>query len=190
MNSHKTRHVRLVLLAATTLVVAACSSNDNDYMEPPPPPANTAPSLSGITNKTSNQDTVVGPIEFSVGDRESDPATLVVTAAADGTSVVPADGVVLGGSGAVRNITLTPLEAATGTVNVTLTVTDPQGSASTRSFGVTVNARNASLRDTSLATFAKSVSDDATAVNGFTFAQDVEDSAIYEPLIAAGAGAE
>ena len=52
---------------------------------------------------------------------------LTVTAAADGTSVVPADGVTLGGSGAVRSITLTPLEAATGTVNVTLTVTDPRG---------------------------------------------------------------
>ena len=187
MTSRKTNNVRLVLLAAATLVVAACGSSDKDNMPPPPPPANTAPSLSGITNKVSNQDTVVGPIEFSIGDRESDAASLMVGATADGTAVVPADGVVLGGSGAVRNITLRPLEAATGTVNITLTVTDPQGAASMRSFGVTVNARNASLRDTSLSTFAKAASDEATAVNGFTFTQDVDDAAVYEPLIAAGA---
>jgi len=190
MNLRKTNNVRLVLLAAATLVVAACGSSDNDYMAPPPPPANTAPSLSGITDKISNQDTVVGPIEFGIGDRETDATSLTVAATADGTAVVPADGVVLGGSGAVRSITLTPLEAATGTVNVTLTVTDAQGLASMRSFAVTVNARNASLRDTSLSTFAKAATDEATAVNGFTFTQDVDDPAVFEPLIAAGAGAE
>ena len=38
----------------------------------------------------------------------------------------------LGGSGATRTITLTPLEAATGAANVTLTVTDPQGAGHAR----------------------------------------------------------
>jgi hypothetical protein len=187
MDFHKTKFGGLVLLAATTLVVAACSSNDNDYMAPPPPVANNAPAVSGITDKISNQDTVVGPIEFGITDRESDASLLTVSAAADGTSVVPADGLVLGGSGAVRNITLTPLESATGIVNVTLTVTDPQGVAGTRSFRVTVNSRNASLRDASLTTFAKAESDEVTAVNGFTFTQDADDPAIFEPLIGAGA---
>jgi hypothetical protein len=187
MNSHKTKFGGLVLLAATTLVVAACGSSDNDDTPPPPPPAaNNAPAVSGITDKTSNQDTVVGPIEFGVSDRESDASMLTVTAAADGTSVVPADGLVLGGSGAVRNITLTPLESATGAVNVTLTVTDPQGAASTRSFRVTVNARSASMRDASLATFAKGPSDEATVVNGITYTQDADDPAIYDPLIGTG----
>ena len=50
-----------------------------------------------------------------------------MSAAADGTSVFPADGVTLGGSGAVRSITLTPLEATTGTANITLTVIDGEG---------------------------------------------------------------
>lgn len=185
MNSHKTKFGGLVLLAATTLVVAACGSNDN--MAPPPPPAaNNAPAVSGISDKISNQDTVVGPIEFGISDRESDAALLTVSAAADGTSVVPADGLVLGGSGAVRNITLTPLESATGTVNVTLTVTDPQGAATTRSFRVTVNARSASMRDVSLATFAKSQTDEATVVNGITYTQDADDPAIFDPLIGTG----
>ena len=51
---------------------------------------------------------------------------------------------------------------------------------------MTVNARNASMRDTALTTFAKAESDEATVVNGFTFTQDADDPAIFEPLIGAG----
>jgi len=185
MSSHKTNKAGLVLLAATTMVVAACSSN-NDYTPPDPPAANSAPTVAGITDKMAFQDTVVGPIEFGINDRESDASLLIVSAVADGGSVVPADGVTLGGSGTVRSITLTPLEAATGDVNVTLTVTDPQGAATTRSFRVTVNARNASIRETALAAYAKGGSDEPTMVNGITFIQDADDPAIFEPLMGTG----
>jgi len=179
--------VSLVLLAATTLGLAGCGGGGDGYMPtPPPPPVNTAPTVSAVTDKVSDQDVVVGPIEFSISDRESDASQLIVSASADGTSVVPADGITIGGAGAVRSITLTPLEATTGTVNVTLTVTDPQGAASTRSFGVTVNARTASIREWSLTTFAKAESDEVTAMNGFTFTQDADDPAIFEPLIGVG----
>jgi len=111
---------------------------------------------------------------------------LMVTASADGTSVVPADGIELAGDGAVRTVKLTPLEAATGSVTVTLTVTDAQGSASTRSFRVAVNARNVSMRDAALTTFAKAGSDEPTAINGITFIQDADDPAIFEPLMGSG----
>jgi hypothetical protein len=185
MSSHKTNKASLVLLAATTLVVAACGSSDKT--PPPPPPAsNSAPVISGITDRNSDQDTVVGPIEFGIADRETDVSMLKVAAVADGTSVVPADGITLAGSGAVRTITLTPLEAATGAVKVTLTVTDAQGVASSRSFRVTVNARNASIRETALAAYAKTGSDDPTVVNGITFIQDADDPAIFEPLMGTG----
>jgi len=177
----------LVLLAVTTLGLTACGGGGGDgYMEPPPPPVNTAPTLSGVTDKVSDQDVVVGPIEFSISDRETDASQLMVSAAADGTSVVPADGITIGGAGAVRSILLTPLEATTGKVSVTITVTDPQGAASTRTFGVTVNARTASIRDWSLTTFAKAETDEVTAMNGFTFTQDADDPAIFEPLIGVG----
>jgi hypothetical protein len=152
-------------------------------MAPTPSPVNFPPTLSGIADRTGDQDTVIGPIEFSVADRETDAAMLNVTAVADGTAVVPADGIVLGGSGAVRTITLTPLEAATGDVTVTLTATDPQGSRALGAFRVTINARTASIRETALATFAKGGSDEPTVVNGVTFIQDADDPAIFQPLI-------
>ncbi len=179
------RKTSLALLVAATLVAAGCSSYDDDnggYTPPPPPPANTAPMVGAIANVTSDQDTVVGPVEFSVNDDATAANMLVVTAAADG-GLFPADGVLVGGSGAVRNVTLTPFEAVTGTANVTITVSDAQGAATTRSFGVTVNARPASIRETTMAVFAKGETDTPTELNGLTFTQDADDPAIFAPLI-------
>jgi hypothetical protein len=181
----KSRKTSLALLAAATLVAAACSSNSNDKPTPPPPAANQAPVISAITSKSADQDTTVGPIEFGVADSQTDAAQLTLTAVADGTSLFPADGVVLGGTGTARTLTLTPLEATTGMATITLTASDPQGAASTRSFTVTVNARAASMRDAALTTFAKSETDEVTPVNGFTFTQDADDPALFEPLIGA-----
>lgn len=179
MNS---RNATLVLLAATTLVVAACSSSNNpDPM--PPPAANTAPAVSAITDKMSDQDTVVGPIDFGITDSETDARTLTVTVAADSTAVFPADGLVLTGAGTTRSLSLTPGEAATGTATIALLVTDPQGAATTRTFKVTVNAKTASMRDVALNTYAKGETDDSSVVNGFTFTQDADDAAIFDPLI-------
>lgn len=172
----------LALLAATTCVVAGCSSGGG-YGDTDEPMPNQAPAISNITSKTELQDTVIGPLAFEVQDDQTPAAQLSVTAAADADTLFPADGLVLAGEGATRNLTLTPLEAATGTANVTLTVTDAQGAASTRTFTVTVNAREASIREWALTTFAKAESDDATAMNGFTFTQDADDPAIFEPLI-------
>jgi hypothetical protein len=188
MKSRNINNRNLALLAFTTLVVTACGGGgDGGYMEPPPPPpVNTAPSISAITDKVSDQDSVIGPIEFSVTDRESDASLLTVSASLDGAAVVPADGLTLAGNGAVRTITLTPLEAATGPVSVSLAVTDPQGAVTTRTFGVTVNARSASIREWSLTTFAKAETDEVTPMNGFTFTQDADDAAIFEPLIGTG----
>ena len=152
-------------------------------MQLPPIAANTAPTISAISDRSVDQDLVVGPIEFSITDAETPTNQLTVTAAADGTSVFPADGIALAGSGAARSITLTPLEAATGSTNVTLTVVDAEGVRTTRSFQVAVNARNASIKDWALTTFAKSESDEATVMNGYTFTQDADDAAIFEPLI-------
>jgi hypothetical protein len=181
MSLHKTNYTRLVPLAAITLVVAACGSS-GDGMQPKPM-ANTAPGISAISDRSVDQDTVVGPIEFSVTDTETPANQLTVMADVGGTSVFPADGLTLAGSGAVRSITLTPFEATTGTANITLTVIDGEGVRTVRSFQVAVNARNASIRDWTLTTFAKAESDEVTVMNGYTFTQDADDPAIFQPLI-------
>lgn len=176
------RQIPLATLVTATILTAACSSGGRE--DPPPPPmGNAAPVISAITSKSGDQDTAIGPIEFGVQDDSTPANQLTVTAAADGTSLIPADGLVIGGNGAVRNLTLTPLEAATGTANITITVVDAQGVMASRGFSVTVNARAASMRDTALSTFAKNETAEVTPLNGFTFADDANDPAIFEPLV-------
>jgi hypothetical protein len=185
MNLRRTHNsIGSALLAATTLVMAACGGGGRDGGGQQPA-ANTAPVMSAVTDRSVSQDDVVGPIEFGIADRESAVATLKLTAAADSGGVFPADGVVLGGTGPTRMLTLTPLEAVTGSSVITLVLTDPDGATATRSFRVTVNARSASMRNAALTTFAKAEGDAPTAVNGFTFDQDADDPAIFESLIGA-----
>src|SRR5689334_13683104 len=183
MKSRSTNYLGSALLAATTLVVAACGG-DKGGGGTPPPAANTAPVMSAIVDRSVDQDTQVG-IDFGIGDRESAAGTLKLTASADSASVFPADAVVLSGSGVTRTLTLTPLEATTGSTTITLTLTDPQGASATRTFKVNVNARAASMKNVALTTFAKGEGDEPTAVNGFTFDQDADDPAIFQPLIGA-----
>jgi len=185
MNSNNTNYRRFVPLVATLLVSACGGGGGGDDPPYTPPATNSAPTIAAVADSTVNQDTVIGPIQIGIADRESDPSTLMLKADVEG-SVVATDGVSLAGTGAMRTITLQPLEAATGPVRVTLTVTDPQGATSTNTFTVTVNARAASIREWTLATFAKAESDDVTAMNGYTFTQDADDPAIYEPLIGVG----
>ena len=131
-----------------------------------------------------NQDTAI-PVDFGVQDDGTPADMLTVSAAADGSTLFAPEDLVLTGTGTTRTLTLTPREATTGTSNVTITVTDGQGLSATRSFGVTVNARAASIREAALATFAKAGNGEVTPVNGFTFTQDANDTAIFDPLIGA-----
>ena len=175
-----TRKTSIALLMAATCVAASCS---NSPKPPQPPATNMAPQLTAIANVTTDQDTMVGPLEFAVTDDMTAPNQLTVTATVDGTTPFPTDGVTLAGTGATRSITLRPLEAATGTANVTVTVIDAAGLKATRSFGITVNARIASVKETFTNTFAKAETDDATPLNGFTFTQDADEPDTFAALV-------
>jgi len=172
----------LTLLAAAVLA-AGCSRNDESNPSRPPV-VNTAPTIAAIMDRSVDQDSVLA-IPVGISDAESDASTLTITAAATGVSPFPADGVVLSGAGITRTLTLTPLEATTGTQMFAVTVTDPQGLVTTRTFSVTLNTRAASVRDTTLATFAKMDPDAPTTLNGLTFTQDADDPGVFAALIPA-----
>ena len=185
MESRKT--INSGLLVAIAVGVAACGGGSGGgYMAPAPAPApaNAAPTISAITNKASDQDTVV-TVDFSVEDRESAAGSLTVSATADGTSVFPADGVVLSGSGGTRTLTLTPLESATGTTTISLSVADPAGATTTRSFQVAINVKDGSMRNAVFDTFAKGENDAATGINGWTATDNTNEEGVFAALIPA-----
>lgn len=93
------------------------------------------PTLTDIPNQVIDLGVAsTGTIAFTTGDTETPAASLVVTAASSNTTLLPAAGMVLGGSGANRTVTLNPAANQVGTSTVSITVTDEHGASVTKSF--------------------------------------------------------
>ncbi|MFM1769085.1 MAG: hypothetical protein RJA22_1614 [Verrucomicrobiota bacterium] len=100
--------------------------------------ANAAPTLGFISDRTISEDTSLGPVNFSVGDFETPAGSLVLSGISSNPSIVPHANILFGGSGSNRNVTVTPLANANGTVAITRIVTDPLGASATNSFLLTI----------------------------------------------------
>ncbi|MEY4692527.1 MAG: hypothetical protein RIT19_2852, partial [Verrucomicrobiota bacterium] len=140
---------------------------------------NDAPTISAISDQTTVEDTATGAIAFTVGDVETAAESLTVTATSSNLGVVAAGGIALGGSGADRTLTLSPVANASGTSTITVTVTDAGGASATRSFVLTVTAVNdaptisaisdqTTVEDTATGAIAFTVGDVETAVGSLT----------------------
>ena len=86
--------------------------------------ANTPPIISGIADQTMNQDEVLGPLDFTVGDIESPADQLIVTASSNRTSLIPISAIQLAGTGTNRQVTVAPVAGGFGEARITLTVSD------------------------------------------------------------------
>jgi hypothetical protein len=188
LNFRRSRAIsaRGLWLAAAVGVMAGCSSGGPDGAAnvPTTPAANTAPVILNLADLTTNQDTVVGPVSFNVGDNESNPSELTVTVRSSDTTLVPTDAVTLSGAGGVRQLTVTPAEELSGTATLTLAVRDPQGLTTEKAISVVVRTVPGSIRTTTTGAFSKGENDPATTVNGITFAQDADDPATFDALLA------
>ena len=71
-------------------------------------PVNDVPTISNVTDKTTDQNTASGPLAFTIGDVETAAAALTVSATSANTTLVPTANIVFGGTGASRTVTVTP----------------------------------------------------------------------------------
>jgi hypothetical protein len=103
---------------------------------------NDLPTITAIGDVTIDEDTSTSPLAFTVGDIETVPGSLVVTGTSSDTTIIPNAGIVIGGSGASRTVTVTPApNQFGGPVTITISVSD--GTNTTQeTFTVTVNAVN------------------------------------------------
>jgi hypothetical protein len=95
------------------------------------PPPNTAPTISTIASQTITSGLSTNAIGFTVADAETAPGSLTVSGTSSDTALVPNTGILFGGSGANRTVTLTTSANQTGTAAITVTVSDGAASAST-----------------------------------------------------------
>jgi hypothetical protein len=116
-----------VLSASTSFVLTVNAVND-------------PPVMSAIAAQTINEDQSI-VVPFTISDVETPAASLSLQAASSNLSLVGGAGLVLGGSGANRTLTLIPAADQWGTATVTVTVSDGAASAP-RTFSLAVLAVN------------------------------------------------
>ncbi len=103
---------------------------------------NANPTIQSLGNQTTNEDTTLGPLNFTVSDQETPAASLVVTAVSANQTLVPNGSITLGGSGGTRTITIRPATNQFGSAAITRTVTDADGASVSSTFTLTVNSVN------------------------------------------------
>jgi formylglycine-generating enzyme required for sulfatase activity len=124
-------------------------SSDPDNTATPPEiggDGNSPPTISDIADQTINEDSYTGELAFTIGDAQTAVGSLTLTGKSSNTTLVPNANIVFGGSGANRTVTVVPASSQTGTVIITVTVSDGSLSASD-TLVLTVNANISDIAD-------------------------------------------
>ncbi len=113
---------------------------------------NTLPTISDFTTQTIAPYSSLAPIPFTIGDAETAPGSLIVTAVSSNPALVPNGHLVIGGTGANRTIATSPVAGQSGTTTITVTVSDGQDTTS-EDFVLNVFSRGAVVDLSTLAGF-------------------------------------
>ena len=103
---------------------------------------NANPTITAVSDHTIPEDTSTGPIAITIGDSATAATSLSLTARASNTNLVPQGGIVLGGTGASRTITVTPAPNQSGITTIFLSVTDTEFGSAVTSFNLAVSSTN------------------------------------------------
>ncbi|HEV8334176.1 MAG TPA: hypothetical protein VGQ22_22320 [Steroidobacteraceae bacterium] len=176
------RKLSLAVLGALSAgLLTACGGGGYDK---PPAPAQQAPTIAGLADQSLPQDTTTPVLNFQVNDADSGAGTVIVTATSSDPAIIPAEGVVLGGSGANRTLQITPAPEVFGSATITIRATDPDGLAAQQAIRVTVNGVFVSFTTTVSDMFPVDENGDQHLLSGFTFTQDADDDpAAFDVLL-------
>jgi len=176
-----TRIPTALMLAVTAFAVAACGGGGSGGGTPPAP-QNVAPTVSPLASVSINQDTPTAALAFTLSDNGG-ADNLTLTAISSNGAVVPPENITFSGTGANRTLVATPVEDATGAVNITVQAQDLQGLVGASTFTLTVNAVSQSILSYTNTTFAQGENDTPAQVSGFTFTQDADAETSFDPLL-------
>lgn len=130
--------------------------------------SNSAPTLTGFTDRTIPMNGSTGAIAFRISDSETSASSLTLIKSASNKTLVPLNNIVFGGSGSNRTVTIRPAANKTGWSTIWIKVSD--GKLSTyRSFVLSVSGSTSgggSGKNT--APTLSQISDRTIATNGTT----------------------
>jgi hypothetical protein len=126
------------------------------------PGTGAAPTLSRLPDQIMAQDTATGELPFTVDDRETPAARLVLSATSSNPALVPDAGLVFGGAESNRTLRLVPAPGQAGSAAITLRVCDGSQFATAR-FALTVTATNPAASGAAVDAFAPVVNGSVSA---------------------------
>jgi len=85
---------------------------------------NETPTITAIANASGDEDVPLSPYAFTIDDPETADDALSVTALSSDIALVPVSGIAFTGTGASRQVTVTPALNAVGTATITVKVGD------------------------------------------------------------------
>ena len=94
------------------------------------------PIITAITNITACVDQSILNVSFTISDDITTADNLVITAVSNNQNIVADNAINISGTGGTKNISFTPVTGASGTVTITLSVTDELNQTSTTTFDV------------------------------------------------------
>jgi hypothetical protein len=106
------------------------------------PPANSAPVIASVSGQTMLEDTTYGPFGIGVSDGQTSADSLILSAASRNTELIPDAGLMVGGGGSSRTLTIQPQPNRYGKAQITLSLEDAGGAIANKSFWVTVTPVN------------------------------------------------
>ena len=101
-----------------------------------------SPYISRISTQTISQEQQTMAIPFTIGDAETAPGALRLSAQCLDSNLVCINAIVFGGSGSNRTVTVTPAASVFGTNVITLSVSDGVGNITSTSFTLNVAKAN------------------------------------------------
>jgi VCBS repeat-containing protein len=104
-------------------------------------PTNDSPTVTAIADTTVAAGATIAPISFTIGDVETPAANLTVNATSSNQALVQNSGIQVTGTGANRQLVITPVANATGTTTITVRTTDANGAFVDETFVLRINAQ-------------------------------------------------
>ena len=101
---------------------------------------NAPPTISAIEDQQIIENTSTGEIEFTIGDAETPAGQLTLTAVSSDPNLVPDGNIRFTGTGATRQVSVTPAPDQTGAAVIVVTVADENGATASESFSLLVGA--------------------------------------------------
>jgi len=101
---------------------------------------NRLPVIVALANQTNLVDAVIPPLAITISDSETSAASLVLSASSDNQDLIANAGLVVGGTGGNRILSITPVAGQSGAAEITVTVSDGQGNAQ-RTFMLVIKPR-------------------------------------------------